>query len=143
MKNYLLNIILILLFLFVSACTSTRAGDIDTHISNNDLSPISAPEYVGHYEFGFEVAAFTECGSSETWWIARGSAMQPVAEFINKHRKLINKQNPYTGRVFVHWRGLVSPLGRYGHWGGYSRQIKVIEILEIRMPSPNDCNRQK
>ena len=138
----LFKIVITLLALVVSACASTRAGEIDAHSNNKEPPRISAPEYWGHYEFGFEVSAFGECGSSEVWWIARGSAMQPLHDFIDRRTGFTDDQGFVQGRVFVRWRGLVSAPGRYGQRNAYLRQFRVVEVLEVRMPSPDDCDRK-
>ncbi len=140
MKRRLFKLVLLPLALALSGCASTGETVIDSRGDQEDPLRIPAPEYSGHLEFGYEVSAFTECGASEVWWIASGKALQPLNDFIDHQSVFTDDQGFVQGRVFVRWRGLVSAPGRYGHWGGYVRQFRVVEVLEVRMPSSGDCN---
>jgi hypothetical protein len=100
-----------------------------------------APLYSGHYDFGFEVAAFAPCGLDESWWVEVGTpgAFEPVSDFITRHIAQFHDGQFIRGSLFVRWRGTVGPRGSYGHRGGYPRVIRVSEVLEVRWPEPNDC----
>ena len=107
----------------------------------NSLRGAQAPAYSGYYDFGFELAAFSPCNVAETWWVASGepSAFQPLTDFVTRNYAEFHTGKSRGGRVFVRWRGTPSPDGRYGHWGTYAREFRVIQVLEVRWPMPDDC----
>jgi hypothetical protein len=85
--------------------------------------------YTGFYSLGFEVSAFTPCGSEEKWWTGG-------AELVERYRDLNVEQYR---EVFVRLRGNVSEEGNYGHLGAYNRQFEVSEVVEIREVKDGDC----
>lgn len=87
-------------------------------------------EFRGFYEYGFEVESFRLCGSDERWWVVRGD------ELNRRYRELTDA--PYQ-RVYAEIRGQAGPAGRYGHMAAYTRQLTVVEVLEVRRTAPDPC----
>lgn len=84
-----------------------------------------AGEFVGQYRFGFEVSEFRPAGSDERWWVR------------NETEKLLAAVTaPESGHVGgtadVRVIGDLSPKGRFGHSAGYSRELVVRDVLEVR-----------
>lgn len=86
-------------------------------------------EYAGLYAQGFEVDSFRPCGSPEKWWVVQGE------ELRERYRQVATQ--PYE-EVYVVVRGRVGPPGRYGHLGGYSRQLSMTEVVQVR-PGRRRC----
>ena len=116
------------------------ATDNSVRESATKVDP-TVPAYSGHYEFGFELAVFTPCDIDEAWWVACGEAASfaPLTSFITRHYAELHDGTFASGRLFVRWRGTVSPPGRYGHWGSHARQFHVLQVLDVRWPTPDDC----
>jgi hypothetical protein len=83
----------------------------------------------GLYSSGFEVSAFSPCGSDESWWVEGG-------DIANRYQTL--GVEPYE-RVYVRLKGEVSDVGKFGHLGVYERAFTVTKVLEIRRAEPEDC----
>lgn len=128
--------ILISLVPLIAACATQET----TSVSPAERAPV-APVYSGHYQFGFELAAFTSCNLRATWWVAPGElgVFKPLDDFITDHYADLHEGRFPLGRLFVRWRGTVTPLGRYGHRGAYPRQLSILEVLEVRWATPDDC----
>ncbi len=84
----------------------------------------------GIYRQGWEVQSFRPCGSREDWWVADGADLRPRAE-----RAGLDPDGP----LLVEVRASVSPPGRFGHLGGYSRQIGVEEVLRVEAARAGRC----
>ncbi len=86
----------------------------------------------GIYTGGFEVHSFTPCGSKEDWWLADRD--------INDRYGARSVSKPET-----YWqieiRALVSPLGKYGHLGGYVRCVTKVEFLSAVESQTNECRK--
>ena len=79
--------------------------------------------FSGEYFYNFENAVFTPDGTDERWAV-RGDMSQ--AELSATH------PSGRWGRSSVVLRGVVGPKGRFGNLGSCSREIHVLEILEVR-----------
>jgi hypothetical protein len=110
--------ILTTLPLALGACVSSIAG------------PERADTLRGHYSQGFEVDSFRECGSEESWWVTDAEPLR------SRYRDLATAQHQ---SVYVELRGEAGPRGRYGHLGGYTRELSVDQVLVIRAASDDDC----
>lgn len=76
--------------------------------------------YAGYYHrWDREVSDFKPAGTTERWWL---SATGAQAEAIRA------KGVP----LYLVVRGSLSKVGHYGHFGRYSREIVVTEVLEAR-----------
>lgn len=84
----------------------------------------------GIYRHGWEVQSFRPCGSREDWWVGNEADLRPRAE-----RAGLNPDGP----LLVEVRASVSPPGRFGHLGGYSRQIGVEEVLRVEAARAGHC----
>lgn len=124
------------LLALAAGCAMHGAPSKSTTVAD---SPV--PAYSGHYEFGFELAAFTPCNVPETWWVAAGgpTALQPLTDFVTRNYAEFHHGMFRGGRLYVRWRGTLSRPGRYGHFGSYRRRLDVLEVLEVRWPTPRDC----
>lgn len=129
--------VLIYLLVLALGCATDRS----VPESATTVDP-TVPAYSGHYEFGFELAVFTPCDIDETWWVARGEAASfaPLTSFITRHYAAFHDGTFARGRLFVRWRGTASPPGRYGHRGSHAHQFHVLQVLEVRWPTPDDCH---
>lgn len=91
-------------------------------------------EYAGHLSMGFETSAFTPCAPGERWWVSGLGAE------LSERYRAASKGQDYQP-VFLRVRGRLSGTGRYGHLGGYERELEVLEILELRAAQDGDCAR--
>jgi hypothetical protein len=81
---------------------------------------VATEEFRGTYIVGDERNAFEPCGKTEAWWID----FSPAAQQKMKENKITGWGN-WPMRV----RGTLSPEGRYGHLGMYSRQLHVEQVI--------------
>lgn len=95
---------------------------------------IEPEEVRGHYSYGFEISALEPCDLDECWWVER-----IPDEIWEAMRQLGVDEYEY---VFVRIRGHKSPPGRYGHLGMCQREFEIVEVLEVRLPAPGDCEDQ-
>lgn len=106
------------------------------------LAPPARQERVvsGYYTVGWEEQSFRACrgaswpaGDSGVWWVSNPGPILPV------YRDLVDGD---WGTIFVTARVDVTDVGRWGHLGGYSRSMAVVELLDARRPSPDrdDCS---
>ena len=72
--------------------------------------------FAGYYSRGFEVSSFRPQGSAEEWWVAwaNGDTM------------------PRSDNGYMAVRGSVTNEGSFGHFGVYSRELTVTEVIEFR-----------
>ncbi|MBA2245852.1 MAG: hypothetical protein H0W11_12915 [Gemmatimonadetes bacterium] len=106
----------LLLLLILTGCASAAGG---------------RPElFRGFYEHGFEVESFRLCESDERWWIVRADGLN------RRYRELTGAQYE---RVYAEIRGHAGPAGRYGHLGAYTRELTVVEVLDVRRTPADPC----
>jgi hypothetical protein len=89
---------------------------------------------------GFEVSAFTCCGSSERWWTSGNLAA--VTQFEEQHPEKAIPGGRGNARLFLRALATPSATGNHGHLGQYPRQLEVHEVLEVREYSDHDCKKQ-
>jgi len=87
--------------------------------------------YRGRYVKRFEVSSFQPCGSSKQWWVV--GRVDPLIAAVTSAGGFVG------GTAYVELRGRVTPRGRYGHLGGYSREFTVERVLLARAPRGTDC----
>lgn len=97
-------------------------------------------EYRGSYETGFEVSWFHPCGAErgdDTWWVTL------TDDALRQRDSLAKQLTSQPRRVFVRWRGTVSPKmpAGTGHMGRGSRYMLVSEILELKAAEDGGCAR--
>ncbi len=102
-------------------------------------APLEEPAiFAGLWVIGFELNSFTPCGGAVPWWVYGDDNAALAARF-----RAAANQEPATpdGRMtlFLRARGARSAAGHYGHLSGYSREFKVLEVLELRAPLSDDC----
>ena len=75
--------------------------------------------FSGYYVWGFERSDFRPAGTAERWWISG---------VVDSLRGQPSTPNP----AYIAVRGTLSAKGRFGHLGGYVRELLVEEIIEVR-----------
>jgi hypothetical protein len=97
----------------------------------------------GYYTIGWEEQSFRACrrsplplGDRGVWWVSNPGPM------MGAYRDLVEGEY---GTIFVTVRADLTEPGRYGHLGGYSRSMAVIELIDARRPSErrDDCSRTR
>ncbi|HLM68049.1 MAG TPA: hypothetical protein VK358_11005 [Longimicrobium sp.] len=94
----------------------------------------------GYYTVGWEEQSFRPCGARSgvgdngAWWVSNPGPM------MGAYRDLVEGD---WGTIFVTVRMDLSERGRWGHLGGYSRSVAVVELIDARRPSRerDDCSR--
>lgn len=105
-------------------------------------SPATSPDervVSGYYTVGWEQQAFRVCGGGRggdkgVWWVSNpGPMMRAYGDLVEGD----------WGTIFVTVRMDRTELGHWGHLGGYSRSVAVMELIDARRPSPerDDCGR--
>jgi len=101
-------------------------------LSSEQDSNFEAVTVSGIYTGGFEVRSFRPCDSTESWWLAD--------RIVNERYAERSTRNPDT-----YWqiqiRALVSPLGKYGHLGGYERCVTRVELISAVESQSNECGK--
>lgn len=94
----------------------------------------------GYYTVGWEEQSFKACGARSSvgdngvWWVSNPGPM------MGAYRDLVEGD---WGTIFVTVRMDLTERGRWGHLGGYSRSVAVVELIDARRPSRerDDCSR--
>jgi hypothetical protein len=94
----------------------------------------------GYYTVGWEEQSFSPCrGPSvprdgRAWWVSNPGPM------MRAYRDLVEGE---WGTIFVTVRVDLTDRGQFGHLGGYSRSMAVLELIDARRPSEDrdDCSR--
>jgi hypothetical protein len=79
--------------------------------------------YLGYYNFGFETSRFSPTNSHEQWWLS-GKDPCPALEH--------EVERGVTPALYIEVRATLSPTGKYGHMGQFSRELTVKEVLTCR-----------
>lgn len=97
----------------------------------------------GYYTIGWEEQSFRACrtsplpvGDRGVWWVSNpGPMMEAYGDLVEGD----------WGTIFVTVRMDLTEPGRWGHLGGYSRSVAVVELLDARLPSRerDDCSRTR
>jgi hypothetical protein len=86
--------------------------------------------YDGVFALGFETFRFTPTGVKESWWIdyesVKAVGWDKIENTNCKKSKIPCKHQFRT--IKKRAKGIVTSIGKYGHLGKYTRQIKFIEI---------------
>ena len=86
----------------------------------------------GIYTAGFEMRSFKPCESDEVWWL-------PDRDVNDKyHKRVVEKPATYW---HVRIKALVSPLGEFGHLGGYARCVTDVELISAKESQTNECRK--
>ncbi len=93
--------------------------------------------YQGRYVVGFETSWFTQCGTDERWWVP--DDLSEVTRFIAQSPKQASPPGWDNARLFLKVRAIPSATGNFGHLGKYSRELNVLEVLEVREFRTSDC----
>jgi hypothetical protein len=93
--------------------------------------------YQGRYVVGFETSWFTRCGTDERWWVPHD--LDEVTRFIAQSAKQGSPPGWDNARLFLKVRAIPSATGNFGHLGKYSRELNVLEVLEVREFRISDC----
>jgi hypothetical protein len=109
-----------------AACLTAIACPAPTNPSEGEGT------FEGLYLQGFEVSAFTPCGSgapgSSTGYWLTGSA-----DFSQRYSALATTRGPnaFGPTVYTRFVGTLSAEGRYGHLGAYKHEVSVKTVLEM------------
>lgn len=108
------------------------------------LASASAPTRTvsGYYTIGWEEQSFRPCNRPAsftdrgTWWVSNPGPM------MEAYRDLVEGD---WGTIFVTVRVDLTEPGQFGHLGGYSRAMAVVELIDARRPSEerDDCSRTR
>jgi hypothetical protein len=114
--------------------TSLARGVADTVPARSD----SVREYRGLYETGFEVSWFHPCDAQpgdDSWWVTLTN------EALQQRDSLTKTLTGQPRRLFVRWRGTVSPKMPAGavHLGRGSRYMLVSQVISVRASDEMGC----
>ena len=118
----------------VAPQTPPTRGLADTVTVRSD----SVREYRGLYETGFEVSWFHACDAQagdDSWWVTLTN------EALEQRGSLTKSLTGHPRRLFVRWRGTVSPkmpMGA-GHMGRGSRYMLVSQVISVRASDELGC----
>jgi hypothetical protein len=147
---------LLLTALFSLEATSCRSGgtqdpapkqstgaQLETEIVEGTLAGVGA--------FGPETAAFLPCGVPEAWWLEFHERTPELDRQLREQeatdlRARLEDCDRKTGLagcdrwVYLELDGVRSRSGRYGHMGGYSRELQVRKVLRVTRDVPGSCS---
>jgi len=97
-------------------------------------APQSSPQrFTGVYEVGFELQAFTDDASGETWW----ATLSPQAQEAMRAARPPGATSPFGWRIRAEVEGVLSAEGAYGHLGAYKRHLAITRVLSAKLePKP-------
>jgi hypothetical protein len=106
---------------------------------SNELKGYKDVKVKGIYATLLEVSAFRACNSSEVWFLQTTSPK--VAEAISAIRARSSCKAPNCSFAFE-IEGKLSPQGKYGHMGGYTREVLVDRVITSQDPDDHSrCGR--
>jgi hypothetical protein len=108
--------------LLLAACASASAN--------------GAQRYSGVWDWHFETSAFTPDGGEGPYWLSGDGA---VWDRLNAPFNETGA-GPW-GRAHLIVEGTLSPPGRYGHLGAYTRELRVTRVIEARLISARENTR--
>lgn len=83
----------------------------------------------GYYSHGFEKMIFRPIESEKAWWV-----------FSYELNELLKSSKKPILRVKI--RGMLSPIGKYGHGLDYERCLTEVEVLKVVGPDDSNCDEQ-
>jgi len=98
------------------------------------LTVYSEGTYAGLYHFGFERSEFRFLGGREHWWLT-GDIEDVTSRMA---RPSANQPAELRSPVFLVVEGELSEPGRFGHMGGYRRELRVLKVLETKQIDTRD-----
>ena len=149
------SLMLLLLCSFFTGCQTSGTSSLSVEPPPYPSDTLTVR---GHYAFGavgkgeWEVNDFTPCGGTGPeawWWVDWGpvEARRKVWDFIEnapedalstEWRRVPRHFRPW-GKVYVHWRGKLSPVGQYGHGIVSRHKFLILEVYEVRAVTAQDC----
>lgn len=88
----------------------------------------SAQNYSGVYVTAFETEAFYSYDGGDPYWVSADPAVHAALQ-----APIPRPIDPQTGaRVVVEVQGVLSPPGRYGGLGAYTRELHVTRVISAR-----------
>ena len=141
-----------LLSLNVTSCRSRSLPESAANASTDARQGVelSKGAFKGIGGFGREAQAFLPCGVSQEWWLEfdarspeldKALAEQKMTELSARLEECDRKTGlPGCDRwVYLELDGIPSLPGRYGHMGGYSRELRVQKVLRVTRDVPASC----
>ena len=122
------------LYLAVLIAISVGCGACSTDVVEPPIEDGPVEEVSGTFSWGWEFSALSPCGISESWWVKGPSS------FLEEYSRVSAESGL---DVYVKIRGIRSERGSWGHMGAYDRQFRVVELVEIRGRTPDDCSEAK
>lgn len=89
----------------------------------------------GRYVIGFEANTFVPCGATRGWWVASLDSVPALHAYVMAR----GGAGPVYVTAFVHWRGVLSDSGRYGHLGASPYEFAPRAVIEVRDTTAVDC----
>jgi hypothetical protein len=83
--------------------------------------------FSGTYGYGFEQSDFTPSGTNERWWLAGAVPCKQDGKAANSSPVL-----------YLEFKAHLTPPGRYGHLGQYSREVTPTEFVVCRVAAPRE-----
>ena len=94
-------------------------------------------EIEGHYVAGEEVSSFVPCGMAADPDYGNGYWLTHSEEVGRRYRAFVDRLSSARGtvypKVYVRFRGKLSPPGHYGHLNAYEREVTVTELLDMSL----------
>ncbi len=133
-------VIIITALIVAAACDQRTPAPASRDTVPADTQAPPGQTHRGHYSYGFETSEFVPCGLDERWWV-RGQEGAVYVGLLDRLRRFDPKvDSPAAkGRVYAEFRGDTTARGRYGHVGGYQRELVLHEVLDVRPVRPDDC----
>jgi hypothetical protein len=136
-----------------SSCKSGQVLNVTQDASTE--SPAAATrgavgKFAGLAAFGRETQAFIPCGESEEWWLELEFRVPELDKLLEQQRqrdlgKRLDECDRKTGLpdcdrwAYVEFDGALSGPGRFGHMGGYSRELRPLRFSRVAQEAPSTC----
>ncbi|WP_395648153.1 hypothetical protein [Terricaulis sp.] len=91
-------------------------------------APAQVQRFSGTFDWHFETSSFRpDDGGGPYWLSADGDAFEQIAAPLG------HADRGTWGRFHIVVEARLSPEGRYGHMGGYRRELHVTRVIETRL----------
>ena len=105
-----------------------------------EYTPTGLETYEGVYRSGFETSRFTPCNSAEHWWMTWSTNWEEISTQLYECFEEYGEYPPdYNIPIILEAEGFITPLGSYGHMGGYDRSFLVARIISCREFVEGEC----
>lgn len=136
-----------------SSCKSQQVPNVTQDVSAESPDAASRgaeAKFSGLVAFGRETQAFISCGGSEAWWLELEFREPELDRLLEqqKERDLEKRLDecerttalPDCDRwAYVELAGVLSSRGRFGHMGGYPRELRPLKFSRVVQDVPSTC----